>query len=450
MSGENPAVQLGALGFYRGILKDPLIGEGKKVWELTAKAAADKRRLVEAYCELSARVLERLDSLRWRWRGDGWRAITLELILADENLFSMKSERAQGGEIAPDLAELAARDLELLESASSLSCEALRRAVAARAGVPETSLPDWNLPSLQREKAEPRGPWTPVYEAFLDGRPWRENVKLLSEFYGRTGTGLLGSHYAFRWQRPEGDKEGQLAPVRNRDLIRFEQLHGYEREQAMVIENTRQFLAGLPANNVLLYGDRGTGKSSTVKALLNRFGPEGLRLVEITKRDLDSLPGLLDRLAGRGPRFIIFIDDLSFGERDAQYAALKAVLEGGVGAAPDNVLIYATSNRRHFLPERFSDRPGAADDDVHAGDTLQEKLSLADRFGMTITFLSPDQKGYLAIVEKLADQRGIAMGREELRRLALEWELHQNTRSPRTARQFVDQLQGKLGLDQLD
>ena len=117
----------------------------------------------------------------------------------------------------------------------------------------------------------------------------------------RTGTGLLGSHYAFRWQRPEGDKEGQLAPVRNRDLIRFEQLHGYEREQAMVIENTRQFLAGLPANNVLLYGDRGTGKSSTVKALLNRFGPEGLRLVEITKRDLDSLPGLLDRLAGRGP-----------------------------------------------------------------------------------------------------------------------------------------------------
>ncbi len=450
MSDGGVVGKTGALVFYRGILKDPLIDEGKKVWEMTGKAAADKRQLLEAYCSLTASVLERLEALRWRWTGDGWQAVVLELILSDENLFSIKAEGLRGGGPARDLVSLAGRDLELLEPLARLGCSRLKEAVAIRTGLPEDCLPDWNLTSIREEKAEPRGLRAQVYSAFLGKTPWRENLGLLARFYGKVGAGQLSGYYAFRWRRPEGENSGLLVPVKNRDLITFDQLHGYDREQEMVIENTRQFLADLPANNVLLYGSRGTGKSSTVKALLNQFGPEGLRLVEITKLDLDSLPQLLEKLQSRGLRFIIFIDDLSFGEQDVQYAALKAVLEGGVGAAPSNVLIYATSNRRHFLPERFSDRPGLENEEVRTGDTLQEKLSLADRFGMTVTFLSPDQKGYLAIVEKLTEQRGIAMDREELRRRALDWELHQNVRSPRTARQFVDQLQGKLGLEQLD
>ncbi|MCL6635108.1 MAG: ATP-binding protein [Peptococcaceae bacterium] len=201
----------------------------------------------------------------------------------------------------------------------------------------------------------------------------------------------------------------------------------------------------LPANNVLLYGDRGTGKSSTVKALLNHYRDRGLRLVEVAKGDLNGFALIARQLRDRPQRFIIFVDDLSFEESEVAYKELKAVLEGGLESRPANVLIYATSNRRHLVREHFSDRaaPAGPDGEVRGNDTVQEKLSLADRFGITVLFTSPDRALYLDIVRGLAKQRGISLAEGELERRALLWEAWHNGRSGRTARQFVDQISGR-------
>jgi hypothetical protein len=209
----------------------------------------------------------------------------------------------------------------------------------------------------------------------------------------------------------------------------------------LILENTERFLAGHTASNMLLYGDRGSGKSSTVKALAHTYMGRGLRLVELAKPDLGDLPVVMRLLAGYRHKFIIFIDDLSFEETEQEYKTLKAVLEGGLEVKPDNVLIYVTSNRHHLIKETFSERSG---DEVHAGDSMQEKLSLADRFGLTVIFSTPDQKGYLHIVGRLAARLELPIEREELHRLALHWEMWHNGRSERTARQFVNHLAAGL------
>ncbi|MDQ3430314.1 MAG: ATP-binding protein, partial [Actinomycetota bacterium] len=218
-------------------------------------------------------------------------------------------------------------------------------------------------------------------------------------------------------------------------------------EREPLVENTRRFLAGLPAHHALLYGPPGTGKSSTVKALLNEFAGAGLRLVEVAKEDLRDLPRMLDFLRGRAPRFVLFVDDLSFEEHEVEYKALKALLEGSVEEPPENVRLYATSNRRNLIRESFSDREdgvGADGDDVHARDTMQEKLSLSARFGLRLTFASPNQREYLEIVAGLARERGLEVPEEKLRERALLWDRWHAGRSGRTARQFVDELEAGL------
>jgi predicted AAA+ superfamily ATPase len=209
-----------------------------------------------------------------------------------------------------------------------------------------------------------------------------------------------------------------------------------------MLRNTERLLAGLPSHHTLLYGLPGTGKSSTVKAILNEYAERGLRLVELAKEDLRELPRLLETLRGRGPRFILFIDDLSFEEHEVEYKSLKALLEGSVEEPPENVRLYATSNRRNLIRERFSDREEG--DDVHARDTMQEKLSLAARFGLSVTFPSPDQNRYLEIVSGLVRDRGIEILDEELEGRALLWDRWHAGRSGRTARQFVDELEAEL------
>ena len=194
------------------------------------------------------------------------------------------------------------------------------------------------------------------------------------------------------------------------DPIRLDQLVGYERERELVLQNTEQFLAGFAANSVLLYGDRGTGKSSTVKALLNEHAERGLRLVEVSRDDLGDFPWIIQQLRERPERFILFVDDLSFDEGERDYRGLKAVLEGSVEARPNNVVLYATSNRRHLVQERWTDRESTLSAEIHGQDTMQEKLSLSDRFGIRVVFPSPDQRRYLAVVEALASQRGLAPG----------------------------------------
>jgi predicted AAA+ superfamily ATPase len=255
---------------------------------------------------------------------------------------------------------------------------------------------------------------------------------------------MFARYGAFVWESIEG--KSCLRGIEVPDPIRLSDFIGYEQERLEVIENTEKFLKGLPANNVLLYGDRGTGKSSTVKAIVNEYREMGLRIIEIPRKHLVDFPAVIRQIKGRKCKFIIFVDDLAFEDSEESYTVLKSILEGGVENRPDNVLIYATSNRRHLIKEKFSDRAGFRsddpDDEIRAQDTMQEKLSLSERFGITVIFSSPDKKRYLGIVEGLAAQRGINIDRDRLQKEAMKWELMYNGRSARTAKQFVDWLEG--------
>jgi predicted AAA+ superfamily ATPase len=242
-----------------------------------------------------------------------------------------------------------------------------------------------------------------------------------------------------RWEGRAGEMRGIAHP----DPIQLAELVGYEREQALLTANVEHFLAGLPAHDALLYGPPGTGKSSTVKAIANAYAERGLRLVEVRKEDLADLPAIAALVRGRAPRFLLFVDDLSFEEHETQYKALKALLEGTAEARAANLLIYATTNRRNLVRESFADR-GAPGDDVHGRDTMQEKISLAARFGLRVTFAAPDQERYLAIATSLARGRGLPLAEEEVRARALLWERQHPGRSGRTARQFVDDLEAEL------
>ncbi|MDR1374754.1 MAG: ATP-binding protein [Treponema sp.] len=287
-------------------------------------------------------------------------------------------------------------------------------------------------------------------DLFPENAPWAEALPAFGGRLRRNGAGMLGLRRSFRWAEPAKAADG-LWPVPNPDPVRLDQLSGYNDQRGLVVNNTLRFLAGKPANNLLLYGDRGTGKSATVKAAANAFAGQGLRLLEVRKADLPQLSLIMETLGNRALRFIIFIDDLSFEETGDSFISLKALLEGGIETKPPNTVLYATSNRRHLVKEYFADRPspaGAASGDVRAFDTMQEQFSLADRFGLTVVFAAPDQEEYLRIAEYIAGQRGLlaADGTEEARRFfrenALRWERWFNGRSPRTAVQYVDWIAG--------
>ncbi len=252
---------------------------------------------------------------------------------------------------------------------------------------------------------------------------------------------------AFRWESDRG--AGRLVPIPEPRSFDLEELVGVERSVARLVRNTEQFVRGLPANHVLLYGERGTGKSSAVRGLLPRFAPRGLRLVEVHKSDLIHLPHVLDALRGVGQRFLLFCDDLSFDEGEPGHRELKASLEGSLEAPAENVRIIATSNRRHLLPQRMSENLEARLDEhgeLHLGEALEEKLALADRFGLVLGFYGFDQATYLTIVERAAARAGVVLPPDELRAEALRFALEHSSRSGRTARQFVDDLAGRLAL----
>jgi predicted AAA+ superfamily ATPase len=385
--------------------------------------------------------------------GDAWQNHLLDRLLETETPFSRKAQRASLDEIGPSLLAQVRRDLGALQALFGLDAVRLARAAAHAANAePTDAWVPWDgfAPLTTGE-----GPAAPashaLKERFAASEDWPALTDALADQYARIGAGPFGRYRAFRWVREDGPGHppgqiGRLIGVPAPDPIRLEQLVGYDRERELVLQNTEQFLAGYPANSVLLYGDRGTGKSSTVKALLNEHAARGLRLVEVSRDDLGDFPWIIQELRDRPERFILFVDDLSFDEGERDYRGLKAVLEGSVEARPSNVVLYATSNRRHLVQERWTDRETTLAAEVHGQDTMQEKLSLSDRFGIRVVFPSPDQRRYLAVVESLANQRGLSLDPDVLRRRALQWAEWHNGRSGRTARQFIDHLQGELGL----
>lgn len=267
-----------------------------------------------------------------------------------------------------------------------------------------------------------------------------EFYERVTEFYKTFGVGKFGLNKSFRIS----EKDGSIIPITNTVEIRLHELVGYEIQKEKLIANTKAFVDGKRANNCLLYGDAGTGKSSSVKAVLNRFYPDGLRMIEIYKHQFVYLSEILSQIKNRNYRFIIYMDDLSFEEFETEYKYLKAVIEGGLEVRPENVLIYATSNRRHLIRELWSDRTDMEhNQDIHHSDTMQEKLSLVDRFGITIGYFAPNQNEYFDIVSGIAGEYPeLKLDEKELHNEARKWEIANGGRSGRTARQFVDYLLG--------
>ena len=457
------------LMLWQGVLTTPV---GAAFLRLIAALASGQqrpaRRSYAAVTGLLAQESVRTASGSMRSpSGDAWQSYVLERVLADENPGTQALARNGCAALPAGLAGVAAADLRGLEALYRADADAVRAAIGRLDSGSNTDgaadLPTW------RELGAVPAAAPPPIATLLDrttGWDAPEVLRAIAEHVARAGSGLLGRYRAFRWVHGEHDTRGPLClpldfgalwAIPHPDPIRFDDLVGYAAQRRLLLQNTEHFLAGASANNVLLYGDRGTGKSASIKALLNAYGDRGLRLIEIAKTDLADLPHLLAVLRPRRERFIIFVDDLSFEHHETHYKDLKVLLEGSLEARPPNVALYATSNRRHLVQERFSDRGspramvgaggpglfGDGADEIHAQDTLQEKLSMSDRFGLALTYVTPLQAEYLEIVETLAARAGLTISRDTLRQRALAWATQHNGRSGRAARQFVDFLSGE-------
>ncbi len=318
-------------------------------------------------------------------------------ILYDENAFSVCC--ANGKTPSDYLASAFARDVKLIADRIKRAAERFKEYFSA-------------------------GKMAPLFDLSAGERPF---IARVSDFYRRNGYGKFIKYRAF------GYEDGKLVPVENPSPITLAELKGYAEEKAAIDSNITAFLKGLPFGNMLLYGDRGTGKSSTIHAMLNKYRCEGLRIIELNKQNMLDLPKVRQMLIGNPLKFIIFIDDLSLEENDAKISGLKAALEGSVSGNTENTMIVATSNRRHIVKENFSDRENS----VHVNDSLQEQLSLSDRFGITVMFSSTDRAQYLEIVSSLCRDAGLQAD-ERMLALAERWALVKGGRSPRRAKQFTD------------
>ncbi|MEA4814487.1 MAG: ATP-binding protein [Oscillospiraceae bacterium] len=391
--------ELRSLSAYRGIAKLPPI---ESLGRLLAGIAGgeDGGVLVEAY----AQTLSSLEDAGF----DGPGAYILSHLLGDDTAYGLAAADDRASET---LTAAAKRDVDVLVKLASIPCGTLKAAAANAA-------PDW------AEEAEELPEW--VSGAGFD-------FESLTREYEKNGAGTFAKYRAFVWSGHE------LKPISDPDTGDTE-LFGYAEQREEVRLNTQALLDGKRVNNMLLYGEAGTGKSATVKNLLNIEGFGNLRIIEIDKEQLSDIPDLIRMLGGRRQKFILFIDDLSFENATGGYSVLKTVLEGGLEKRPGNVAIYATSNRRHLMRETFSER---GNDEVNLHETIQERTALSERFGIRVLFVGLNQDDYLALVENLAAQADVKMAKEQLWKEAIQWEREHASRTPRTALQFVSYLQSK-------
>jgi hypothetical protein len=356
-----------------------------------------------------------------------WQDYLIVQILQNDNPFSQQVQKKSLADLPPSLVAATKQDLHLLQNIYNYTPELISQWLQTVSGNSVVPI------AWQTENQ---------VKTFLDRyEDWTEALAELADYYRQNGTGIFVKYNAFVWQ------EGNLIGIAYPDPVDLNSIVSYEEQKKALIKNTEFLLAEFSALHVLLYGSRGSGKSSLVKGLLQKYSQQGLRLIEVNKSQLKDLPKIVDRLRDLPQKFIIFVDDLSFEEDDDAFKALKVVLEGSLTAKPQNVVVYATSNRRHLIREFFSDRPRPSErDEIHALDTTQEKLSFSDRFGLTLTFEPANQERYLTIVRHLAAEAGINLDRDDLEFRAKQWATRHNGRSGRTARQFIDFLQAELAL----
>ena len=381
----------------------------------------------------------------WPDLADVWQAYLVARLLDTPTIWNTQVEARGADKVAPVLKEQVRKDLRVLQRLFELDATTIWRLAQSSvapalpalsdAWVPWSDLAPITTTDLNRQSLR-----ATLAHFIATAQDWSELVKPLEHYWLRQGTGLLAHYRVLRWD--SGEK--QLSGIAHPDSIQLINLVGQEKQQQRLRANIERFLADLPAHDILLYGTPGTGKSSTIKALVNAYADQGLRLVELRKEDINDLPLAIAQLRGRAPHYLFFIDDLSFEEHETEYKVLKVLLEGTAEARPRNVLICATSNRINLVRESFHDR-GKPTEDVNWRDTMDEKQSLSHRFGLRVTFFSPDQQQYLNIVRELSRQRQLPIADEDLTVRALQWERQFGVRSGRVARQFIDDLEADLG-----
>jgi predicted AAA+ superfamily ATPase len=375
-------------------------------------------------------------SIRKGFRGNIWKAFLAEEIALHENAYALACERR--GSVEGNVSELVLSDIEVIYDLFNFDFKQFSNAYPKHQ---LDYLMDFRMDTDQVESS-----YTSRVMQFtmdLDRVGSAEEMKyVIDSFYKMYGVGEFALYHAFRLE--EGEKQERLfEPIINLEIIKLDDLVGYEIPKRKLIDNTEAFLAGKPANNCLLFGDAGTGKSSSVKAILNAYADQGLRLIEVYKHQFHRLHEIISEISDRNYRFIIYMDDLSFENFETEYKHLKAIIEGGLGKIPDHILIYATSNRRHLIRENYSDKEEVRQD-MHTSETVQEKLSLVARFGVSIFFCRPDRKEFQKIVTTLANRYKINISEEELLYKANQWELSHGGLSGRTAKQFIDYIRGGI------
>ena len=389
--------QLRGLSAFRSLLDTPMLKDALQL--LDAAARRDGEGALAAY-----------DQMFYLLKAEGYSGLGAWLWDTLRYTETPYGDLAGSGRSDSELEGAARRDVDALLQLARLGAEDIRVALKPILTEEYVSVLD-NLPAWETET-----PFT---------------FEELAAFYQENGAGLYAKYRAFLWE------EGRLVPVADPDCPHPVELLGYDQQRKQVLDNTRLLVEGKPSNNVLLFGDGGTGKSATVKSMLYLPGMENLRLIEIQKENLVGMPRLIRSLAGRRQSFILFIDDLAFDQDDKTYSSLKTILEGGLERRPLNVAIYATSNRRHLVRQTFSDRAG---DEVDAFETISEKTALAERFGLRIPYMTMSKSEYLALIDHLAGLYHVEMNREVLHAKAMEWEIRHAGRTPRVARQFIASL----------
>lgn len=397
-----------SLTVYKNIAKDKII-------EILSQSFSDDDNL-PSLAQLVSVLTEKAE--KHGFTGNLLRNYIIHLLLTDENTFTMLCEN----------------NIDVQNSSIYKLAQADIHKILEIANIDLKSLPDFKF--MENAISEisdyrpvcPKSHQTEITDITIDN---------IIAYHSKNGCGDISKYRTFKYS----DSQHKLVGIPHPDPITFDDLIGYESQTKTLIDNTEAFIKGYKANNVLLVGARGTGKSSSVKALVNKYFTQGLRLLEITKEQIILLPDILKLLKPRGRRFIIYIDDLSFDEQEIQYKYMKSILEGGSESQPDNVLFYATSNRRHLIQEKWSDRAqGSQEAEIHTTDTLNEKLSLSDRFGITITYPKPTPKEYISIVSGLAKRQGLDIDQTALEKMAMSWELNQKGMSGRTAKQFINNM----------
>jgi hypothetical protein len=386
-------LELKSLVVFRNILGKEVVSNLVKLLSSENKSTLEK---IEAYSEFTSSLFK---------KNTNFSKYLLDVVLEDENIYIKKI--GNNMKVEENIEKSLKEELLILQKVSRLKSRDIKNTIDYNG-----FLPDWNNEDYD------------FYSRYMD------RIDNISSY----GYGMYSKYHTFR------ALDGKIIPVKNPDGITLSDLKGYERERKLVLDNTTALINKKPAANVLLYGDAGTGKSSTVKAIVNDYKNMGLRLVEISKKQIKNVPMIMDILGKNPLKFILFIDDLSFTKNDDEFGELKAILEGSIYSKPSNIAIYATSNRRHMVKETFSDRDG---DDLHVSETIEEISSLSDRFGLMVSFYRPDKEDFLSIVKEMAHQYSINMPENELEKEAEKFAVRRSGRSPRIARQFIQYLQTK-------